>query len=128
MTVMQELALNKSFTESIALIKSSHGEGEAKDIQAMDASFQIKRTNYSDDEFGVLMKDADCLILIPPAEQEKVKNAAHLLECAKKCNVKNVVMLSSVGAELQSPCFKEFAVLEQQAKASGLNYCIVRYC
>lgn len=60
------------------------------------------------------------------ADSSKVSSTKQIIDCAKVSNVKNVVLLSSVGTELDKDVFKEFREIEQMLIESGLVYCIVR--
>lgn len=126
---MQEIAAqvaNMPFQKYIAIVHTAR-EAEAKDIRAMSDKFDVCKCSLDEkDKLKDALKDCDVLVLLPPAESNKLTHSKTLLTAAKEDNVKSIVMLSSVGVDSDKPCLTEFKELEQNVIDSGIPYCILR--
>lgn len=82
---------------------------------------------------------ADTLCLVPPAHRDKVDMCEELVEAAKKADVANVCLISSVGCDYadpkKQPRLREFIELEalvlsakgDAGTATGGSPCVIRY-
>jgi precorrin-6B methylase 1 len=129
MTLMQELSHTLStlpYQGYLCLVHLDRS-AEAKAIQSM-GKFNVSQVPYGNcDEIVKHLQNVQVAVVIPPANKNKLQHTTCFLEALQKTEVKNVVLLSSLGAEKEEkPHLKEFFQIETMAKEMNFNLCIVR--
>lgn len=132
MTIFQELAIQKPPIGQIIALVDQARKAEGADIAKMDTKFNVKYHSYQEAELKDAMKEADMLLLIPPAEASKRHHTEMVLNCAMECGVKRILMLSSIGLEESDKAsMREFLQLENTVKSKCKECVILRagfYC
>jgi uncharacterized protein YbjT (DUF2867 family) len=127
---MQELSHSLStlpYQGYICLVHRDRG-AEAKSIQNM-GKFNVSQVSYADcDEMVKHLQNVQMAVVIPPASKSKLQHTQCFLEALEKTEVKNVLLLSSLGADAteEKAHLKEFFQIESMAKQMNFNLCIVR--
>ena len=101
------------------------------DLEAEAESSELKLTvvkHTSGKALVKILQDAsvDTIMLIPPAHKDKLDLTTAMIEATKEAGVKNVVLLSSAGADLaereKQPRLREFIDIEQMVlETKGLT-------
>jgi len=110
---------------SVTMTKPERG----KDLQRAGA--EIKEINYKDENslVSAFGGEVDWVLLVAdPEEATRVEDTKKLIDATQKAGkVKNVLFVSSIGAESQDKeSLKEFKELEDYVKQKGKNWVVVR--
>jgi len=74
------------------------------------------------------MRNVERVLTIPPNVEDQVEMESSIYRAAGRAGVDHIVKLSTVKADLNSPCyfFKQHAIAEECLKASGVAFTILR--
>lgn len=132
MTVMQELAIQATrlpFKQYVAIVDQTR-QAEAKDISGMHELFRVKHYNSKDPEsIGEFLEGVDMVLVIPPAQRNKVQCTKFIIDKCQQSGVNAVVMVSSIGAECNDkPLLRDFDEIEKSLKNANFSKTAIVRC
>ena len=100
---------------------------KAASLQSLGASICIGDLNQLDC-LDIALQGCDRLVSIPPNTINQAEQEIQLYQIAKLTGIQHIVKLSTVKADLESPCqfFKQHAIAEQYLKKSGIKFTILQ--
>jgi nucleoside-diphosphate-sugar epimerase len=130
----------KSKVDSVTCLTLHPSSAKAKELTKLGAKV-VPHHPGREREMVKVLKDSGCdtICLIPPTHKDKVDITMELIAAARKANVKNGLLISSVGCDLaerdKQPRLREFIDIEAKFLESkgvdgtmlGQSPCVIRW-
>jgi nucleoside-diphosphate-sugar epimerase len=141
-SLIADLLLSKPFASNVDSVVGLTLDPSSEKVSELESQGVkiVKHVPGRERNLVKVLKETGCdtICLIPPAHPEKMEIATELINAAKKANIPNVCLISSVGCDYadpqKHPRLREFIELEALTLASkgdtststGHSPCVIR--
>jgi len=125
-TVRHHVKLNQD-KKYVIKAAAPHIEKERSVLQDLTGQVEILKFDATVKETWELVKGCDCMLIVPPATQNRVEVALQEVEAAKSAGVKFICLLSVADIDNKQMGFgQQFQEIENAITKSGIPHCFMR--